>query len=69
MEELPGLEIEEKISKKDSPSSLDDLNVQTREQETTLVDEPDWKQLFMSGMDSREKVPLTESTSILWNYK
>ncbi|KAJ6903365.1 hypothetical protein NC651_020763 [Populus alba x Populus x berolinensis] len=69
MEELPGLEIEEKVFKKDSPSSLDDLNVQTREQETTLVDEPDWKQLLMGGTDSREKVPLTEYTSILWNYK
>lgn len=69
MEELPGLEIEEKVFKKDSPSLMDDINVETREQETTLVDEPDWKQLFMNGMENRERALLTEYTSILRNYK
>ncbi|XP_011021852.1 PREDICTED: sporulation-specific protein 15-like [Populus euphratica] len=69
MEELPGLEIEEKILKKDSPSLMDDLNVEIQEQETTLVDEPDWKQLFMNGMENRERALLTEYTSILRNYK
>ncbi|KAJ6915620.1 hypothetical protein NC652_018311 [Populus alba x Populus x berolinensis] len=69
MEELPGLEIEEKVFKKDSPSLMDDINVETQEQETTLVDEPDWKQLFMNGMENRERALLTEYTSILRNYK
>nr|AXY97677.1 Kinase interacting (KIP1-like) family protein [Populus tomentosa] len=33
------------------------------------IDEPDWKQLFMNGMENREKVLLTEYTTILRNYK
>ncbi|KAG6774080.1 hypothetical protein POTOM_021429 [Populus tomentosa] len=69
LEELGGLEIEEKTAKKDSPSPMDDLNVEIWEQETMLVDEPDWKQLFMNGMENREKVLLTEYTTILRNYK
>uniref|UniRef100_A0A6N2LD43 NAB domain-containing protein n=1 Tax=Salix viminalis TaxID=40686 RepID=A0A6N2LD43_SALVM len=68
MEELPGLKIEENVLTKDSPL-MDDLNVETQEQETTLADEPDWKQLFMDGMENREKALLTEYTSILRNYK
>ncbi|KAJ6930265.1 hypothetical protein NC652_013947 [Populus alba x Populus x berolinensis] len=48
LEELSGLEIEEKTAKKDSPSPMDDLNVEIWKQETMLVDEPDWKQLFMN---------------------
>ena len=29
---------------------MDSLNVETREHETTLGDEPDWKQLFMKKL-------------------
>uniref|UniRef100_A0A6N2LR28 Uncharacterized protein n=1 Tax=Salix viminalis TaxID=40686 RepID=A0A6N2LR28_SALVM len=55
LEELSGHEIEEKVAKKDSPSSMDDLSVEIWEQETMLVDEPDWKRLFKNGMENRVK--------------
>ncbi|KAJ6742730.1 hypothetical protein OIU85_016780 [Salix viminalis] len=51
MGELPGLEIEEQVFKKDSPSLMDDLEVETQEHETMLVGEMDWKQLFMNATD------------------
>jgi len=35
------------------------LNVETQEHETTLGDEPVWKQLFMNGTENREKALLT----------
>ncbi|KAI9164679.1 hypothetical protein LWI28_000197 [Acer negundo] len=37
--------------------------------ETKRDDEPDWKQLFMNGMENREKVLLTEYTTVLRNFK
>ncbi|KAK1586984.1 hypothetical protein Q3G72_008281 [Acer saccharum] len=36
---------------------------------TKQDDEPDWKQLFMNGMENREKVLLTEYTAVLRNFK
>ncbi|KAJ6735633.1 PROTEIN NETWORKED 2D [Salix viminalis] len=35
---------------------MDDLSVEIWEQETMLVDEPDWKRLFKNGMENRVKV-------------
>ncbi|XP_044493273.1 protein NETWORKED 2D-like [Mangifera indica] len=32
-------------------------------------DEPDWKYMFMNGMENREKILLTEYTTLLRNYK
>lgn len=32
-------------------------------------DEPDWRQMFLNGMENREKVILTEYTTTLRNYK
>jgi precorrin-6B methylase 2 len=48
---------------------MDGLNFETQEHETTLGDEPDWKQLFMNGTEKREKALLTWYASILRNYK
>ncbi|KAL4367456.1 hypothetical protein GQ457_05G014340 [Hibiscus cannabinus] len=39
------------------------------EHEEGTKDEPDWKQLFLEGMDNREKNLLMEYTTMLRNYK
>lgn len=36
---------------------------------TTQEDEPDWRNLFMDGLQEKEKVLLSEYTNILRNYK
>lgn len=36
---------------------------------TPQDDEPDWKQLFMKGMENKEKTLLAEYTTVLRNYK
>ncbi|XP_021897613.1 protein NETWORKED 2D [Carica papaya] len=38
-------------------------------QELEKEDEPDWKKLFMNGSDERQKLLLTEYTTVLRNYK
>ncbi|KAK8652850.1 hypothetical protein V6N13_126873 [Hibiscus sabdariffa] len=43
--------------------------VESEEHEGGTKDEPDWKQLFLEGMDNREKNLLTEYTTMLRNYK
>ncbi|XP_027362312.1 protein NETWORKED 2D [Abrus precatorius] len=45
------------------------LKIDPEKQETAQKDEPDWQQLFMSGMQDREHVLLTEYTNTLRNYK
>ncbi|XP_042506949.1 protein NETWORKED 2D-like [Macadamia integrifolia] len=44
-------------------------NVDSEEKAMEEEDEPDWKKLFLSGLEDREKVLLVEYTSILRNYK
>ncbi|KAJ8771225.1 hypothetical protein K2173_026093 [Erythroxylum novogranatense] len=41
----------------------------TQEQIKRKDDEPDWKELFMNGIENREKALLTEYTNLLRNYK
>ncbi|KAK8501385.1 hypothetical protein V6N13_089142 [Hibiscus sabdariffa] len=43
--------------------------VESKEHERGTKDEPDWKQLFLEGMDNREKNLLMEYTTMLRNYK
>ncbi|KAG4992150.1 hypothetical protein JHK87_025607 [Glycine soja] len=45
------------------------LKVDPKGQATAQEDEPDWRQLFTSGMQDREQVLLTEYTNTLRNYK
>ncbi|KAJ8765590.1 hypothetical protein K2173_014712 [Erythroxylum novogranatense] len=44
---------------------VDDTQAQRKRKD----DEPDWKDLFTNGMENREKVLLTEYTTVLRNYK
>ncbi|KAF3439202.1 hypothetical protein FNV43_RR17477 [Rhamnella rubrinervis] len=56
--------------KQTSLQTLDDLlNVKKQERATEEEDEPDWRQMFLNGMENREKVILTEYTTTLRNYK
>uniref|UniRef100_A0A2N9IZP0 NAB domain-containing protein n=1 Tax=Fagus sylvatica TaxID=28930 RepID=A0A2N9IZP0_FAGSY len=45
------------------------LNVEPKEEETDQEDEPDWKKMFLNGLEDREKTLLTEYTVTLRNYK
>ncbi|KAK7407198.1 hypothetical protein VNO78_08905 [Psophocarpus tetragonolobus] len=45
------------------------LKVYSKEQTPPREDEPDWQQLFTTGMQDREQVLLTEYTNTLRNYK
>ncbi|GMN33995.1 hypothetical protein TIFTF001_004438 [Ficus carica] len=53
----------------DTQTPLNSTNVQPKEQSTKKENEPDWQKLFMSGMEDRQKILLTEYTSTLRNYK
>ncbi|KAG6700971.1 hypothetical protein I3842_08G140500 [Carya illinoinensis] len=44
-------------------------NVEPKEPKPVQEDEPDWKQLFLNGLEDREKVLLSEYTTSLRNYK
>ncbi|KAK9284872.1 hypothetical protein L1049_024052 [Liquidambar formosana] len=60
----------DEVHKQDSPQMLDDdHNVELREQGIEEEDELNWKQLFLNGLDNREKILLNEYTMILRNYK
>jgi len=55
---------------KQSPSKTENnLGVDQKEQEITPDDEPDWRKMFLDGMQDREKALLTEYTNTLRNYK
>ncbi|KFK32802.1 hypothetical protein AALP_AA6G290100 [Arabis alpina] len=45
------------------------FNVEEQEDQEEKESEPDWKEMFMKGMENREKHLLTEYTTILRNYK
>ncbi|CAA7019801.1 unnamed protein product [Microthlaspi erraticum] len=45
------------------------LNGEQQEEQKEKEGEPDWKEMFMKGMENREKHLLTEYTTILRNYK
>ncbi|KAK7385393.1 hypothetical protein VNO78_31110 [Psophocarpus tetragonolobus] len=46
-------------------------NLDTESQDLTTVEEeqPNWRQMFINGLDDREKILLEEYTSVLVNYK
>ncbi|KAI6699485.1 hypothetical protein NL676_013809 [Syzygium grande] len=39
------------------------------QEETLVEEEPNWKELFLKGMENREQTLLTEYTAVLRNYK
>ncbi|XP_010277508.1 PREDICTED: kinase-interacting protein 1-like [Nelumbo nucifera] len=59
-----------KVEKKD-PSQAEDIVVDVKSQEGSIQHDvqPNWQQLFLNGLEDREKILLTEYTSILQNYK
>ncbi|GAB4848796.1 hypothetical protein Ancab_003589 [Ancistrocladus abbreviatus] len=78
-------QLEVNASNKDEPSTPNDTqprinasqqaaetetatNISANEQ-TRQEDEPNWQQMFMNGLEGKEKVLLAEYTSVLRNYK
>ncbi|PSS21475.1 Protein NETWORKED 2D like [Actinidia chinensis var. chinensis] len=60
--------------KQEDPKSLDkvdkhSLNTEPPEETEEKYDEPNWQQMLLNGLEDREKILLTEYTSILRNYK
>jgi len=54
------------VSEKESDISF---NGEQQEDQKEKEGEPDWKEMFMKGMENREKHLLTEYTTILRNFK
>lgn len=61
--------LQENDVKQDPSKTGNNLGVDHKEQETTPDDEPDWRKMFLDGMQDREKALLTEYTNTLRNYK
>ncbi|EOA26255.1 hypothetical protein CARUB_v10022593mg [Capsella rubella] len=64
-ESVPDNILEKLISSKESDITLNGKQQEDQKEEG----EPDWKEMFMKGMENREKHLLTEYTTILRNYK
>jgi hypothetical protein len=65
-----GLILQDKDDTPNSSQTVDSLlTVEPEEEETVQEDEPDWKQMFLNGLEDREKVLLIEYTTTLRNYK
>ncbi|GMI86562.1 Networked 2D [Hibiscus trionum] len=66
----PSEKSEDRITAQASSMTVRTLaEVESKEHERGPEDEPDWKQLFLKGIDNREKNLLMEYTTILRNYK
>ncbi|VVB08410.1 unnamed protein product [Arabis nemorensis] len=63
---VPDNVLEKRISSKESQIAF---NGEQQEDQKEKESEPDWKEMFMKGMENREKHLLTEYTTILRNYK
>jgi hypothetical protein len=63
-EKLQGNDAEQGSSKTENT-----LGVDHKKHATTPDDEPDWRQMFLNGMQDREKALLNEYTITLRNYK
>ncbi|KAL1193387.1 Protein NETWORKED 2D [Cardamine amara subsp. amara] len=63
--------VPDNVSEKPISSKESDVAVNGEQQEDQKEEEgePDWKEMFMKGMENREKHLLTEYTTILRNYK
>ncbi|KAL0741391.1 hypothetical protein Bca4012_082904 [Brassica carinata] len=63
----------EKQSESDKTDSVQDhaleKQISSKEDQKEGESEPDWKEMFMKGMENREKHLLTEYTTILRSYK
>ena len=53
----------------DTMSTLDIESVQDLDGGEGVDHQPNWRQMFLSGLDDREKILLEEYTSVLRNYK
>ena len=59
----------EKNAPQSSSETDNATKVHSQEQMTAEVDEPNWQQMFMDGMNDKEKLILNEYTNALRNYK
>ncbi|PNY04879.1 kinase interacting (KIP1-like) protein [Trifolium pratense] len=55
--------------KDDLSDTVSNLEIESHDLETGEGDQPNWRQMFLSGLDDREKILLEEYTSVLRNYK
>ncbi|XVE83059.1 hypothetical protein DITRI_Ditri16bG0056600 [Diplodiscus trichospermus] len=69
-EKYEDLKTEENFDEQASSQTANTLaKVKSQEHERGKDDEPDWKKLFLKGMDDREKNLVAEYTKMLRNYK
>jgi len=55
--------------KDDLSDTTSNLDIESQDFDTGEGDQPNWRQMFLNGLDDREKILLEEYTSILRNYK
>ncbi|KAK2430066.1 protein NETWORKED 2A [Trifolium repens] len=55
--------------KDDLSDTVSNLEIESHDLETGEGDQPNWRQMFLTGLDDREKILLEEYTSVLRNYK
>lgn len=48
---------------------MSNTDIESHDLDTGEEDQPNWRELFISGLDDREKILLEEYTSVLRNYK
>ncbi|CAK8537145.1 unnamed protein product [Lathyrus sativus] len=61
--------LQENDSEHSSTKTKNTLGVDHKEYATAAEDEPDWRRMFLNGLQEREKTLLTEYTNTLRNYK
>ncbi|TKY56335.1 NETWORKED 2A [Spatholobus suberectus] len=55
--------------KDDLSDTGSNLDIESQDLDTSEEDQPNWRQMFISGLDDREKILLEEYTSVLMNHK
>ncbi|XP_006576060.1 protein NETWORKED 2A [Glycine max] len=55
--------------KDDLSDTVSNLDTESQDLDISEEDQPNWRQMFISGLDDREKILLEEYTSVLVNYK
>ena len=58
-----------KEQNKEEKTCVEAIGAEQEQKAVDKVDEPNWQQLFLSGIEDREKVLLTEYTTTLRNFK
>ncbi|MED6172313.1 hypothetical protein PIB30_048919 [Stylosanthes scabra] len=66
---FPDLGKQDSAPKEVSSNTEYTSNAEARDEATTKEDEPDWRGMFLSGLQDREKILLTEYTNTLRSYK